>query len=356
MPAPDLTTALILVTLLWVGWQNRWTGRLLALLLLSPALNYGFAVFGFELRLALSAWAGQLLQASGFAVQVSGNVLTTNGIEMSVDPACAGLHLTGVSLAVAVLAVIRHERRAQKSLSLPVLAGFGAVSFGLTVLCNLLRIVVLVAFRLGPGTLAHEAVGLVCVAVYAWLPMYVLAGWLVRVVGKPIPKKIPATTPVSRLRRWQPLLTGALFLGIGAGIMAYTGQPNMTQSAENQRLAFDPGTGFARKNLPNGFVKFTNADTLIYVKPLPDWWSAEHSPAVCWRGSGYELRHIRPATINGHPAYVAGLHKPGQTALQTAWWFTNGRHTTIGQADFRGRMLRGEPGFVLVNVTTKTPG
>ncbi len=354
MPAPDLTTALMLVALLWVGWQSRWTGRLLALLLLSPALNYGFAVFGFELRLALSAWAGQLLQLAGLNVQVSGNVLTTNGIEMAVDPACAGLHLTGVSLAVAVLAVIWHERQAQKSLSWPVMAGFGMVSFGLTLLCNLLRIVVLVAFRLGPGTLAHEAVGLVCVAVYAWLPVYELAGWLVRFAGKPAPKTA-AIQPVSRLRRWQPLLTGVLVLGVGAGIMAYTARPAPTQSAINQRLVFNPGAGFVRQNLPNGFVKFNNTNTLIYVKPLPDWWSAEHSPAVCWRGSGYELRHIRPAIVNGHPAYVAELQKPGQPALQTAWWFTNGRHTTIGQVDFRGRMLRGEPGFALVNVTTKSP-
>lgn len=353
MPTPDLATALMLVTLLWVGLRHRWTGRLLGLLLLSPALNYGFTVFGFELRLALSAWAGQLLQLAELPVQVSGNMLTTNGIEMAVDPACAGLHLTGVSLAVAVLAVIWHERRARKSLSLPVLAGFGAVSFGLTVLCNLLRIMVLVAFRLGPGTPAHEAVGLVCVVVYAWLPMYVLAGWLVRFLGEPVPEKIPATTPVSRFRRWQPLLTGVLLLGVGAGIMAYTARTNFTQSAENKQLAFDPGARFVHENLPNGFIKFSNADTLIYVKPLPDWWSAEHSPAVCWRGSGYEIRHIRPATINGHPAYVAGLHKPGQTALQTAWWFTNGRHITIRQLDFRGQMLRGEPEFVLVNVTTK---
>ena len=305
MFVPDLTTILILLALLWVGLRNRWTGRLLALLLLSPALNYGFTVFGFELRLALSEWAGRLLQTAGFAVQVSGNTLINNGIEMAVDPACAGLHLTGVSLGVAVLAVIWHERQAQKSLLLPVLVGLGLGAFGLTVLCNLLRIVVLVVFRLGPGTLAHEAIGLICVMIYAWLPMYVAARWLVRFAGKPVSESTAVISPVSWFRRWQPLATGLVGLSIGAGIMTYTARPALTQAVVNQQLAFDPGAGFVRQNLPHGFVKFAKADTLIYVKPLLDWWSAEHSPGVCWRGNGYELRYIRPATINGHPAYVA---------------------------------------------------
>ena len=41
--------------------------------------------------------------------------------------------------------------------------------------------------------------------------------------------------------------------------------------------------------------------------------------------------------------------------LYTAWWFTNGTITTVSQLTMRSQMLRGETGFVLVNVTVDKP-
>ena len=39
-------------------------------------------------------------------------------------------------------------------------------------------------------------------------------------------------------------------------------------------------------------LKFSNDTSLIYVKPIPHFYSAEHNPLICWNGSGYHFKKI----------------------------------------------------------------
>jgi exosortase N len=363
MLSPDLTTLLagaLLVFTAWpghpgsgVGWAGRWPNRLVALLLLSPGLRYISTLFTFPIRLQLSAWAGNLLRLAGMNVKTEGNVLVRTDssgvpVDMAVDPACMGLQLTGVSLLLALFLLIWQEKQARKAVQLVWVAGYGVVTFGLTILCNLFRIVLLVAVEAMPGTWAHELIGLVCVAAYAWLPTWGLARWLVRYAGR-------ATVAPAKRTGWS-LSWGIGLLASGLGIMAFAAQPT-TPTTNPSFLVLNwnrygiPTDAIYRKTiLANGFVQLTKPGVLIYLKPQPDWFSADHSPTACWRGSGYELRRVRETVLNGHASYVGELHKRGHV-LHTAWWFTNGTTTTISQLTMRTQMLRGDTGFVLVNVT-----
>lgn len=345
MLSVDLTTCLTVGLLVFAGQRSRWTARLALLLLLSPALRYLSALFTFPIRLTLSAWAGSLLRVTGLDVVVDGNVLMRNGQAMSVDPACMGLQMTGVSLLVAIFLLIWYEKQTNKHVSFPWVIVYGIIVFGFTIVCNLFRIILLVAFGILPDTLGHELIGLLCVAVYTWLPTWRVALLLTNWVGldqKPIERPL-------RSIKWS--LLGLL---AGFGLMAYTSRPTQALTepcALKERFGF---TDYTCKPLANGFVQLTKPGVLVYLKPLPDWYSLEHNPSVCWRGSGYELRHIRETTWNGHPAYTGELKKDGQT-LQTAWWFSNGSYATTSQIDVRSRMLRGDSNFALVNVTMSTP-
>lgn len=360
MPFPDLTTLLSVALLLFVGLsgnvgRNRWLSRLFVLLLLSPGLRYVSALFMFPIRLQLSAWAGYLLRLAGLNVQAEGNVLIKNDVAMTVDPACMGLQLTGVSLLVALFALIWQEQYAQKdpkAVPSQWVIIYGITAFGLTILCNLFRIVLLVTFGAMPGTWAHEGVGLACVATYIWLPCWGLAWWLVRKTGVP---EIPSDT--TRIGLARSMSSGVGVLVIGLIIMAFTARPTkpVTDLCESERytalIGTKYGVNFQCRTLPNGFIKLSKPGVLLYLKPQPDWFSADHNPMVCWQGSGYSLLRVRETKLDGHPAYVGELHKKGQV-LQTAWWFSNGSRTTISQLTLRGQMLRGETSFVLVNVTT----
>ena len=160
----DATTLLSVALLLFAGWpgspnRSRWIGRLLVLILLSPGLRYFSALFSFPIRLQLSTWSGHLLRLAGFSVQTKGNVLVKNGVEMAVDPACMGLQLTGVSLLLGLFFLIWQERQTQTFIAFGWVVAYAAFVFGLTVLCNLFRITLLVAFGSLPGTAAHEGIG-----------------------------------------------------------------------------------------------------------------------------------------------------------------------------------------------------
>lgn len=376
MLSPDLTTLLAVALLAFAAGPargqadgcryGRWPGRLITFLLLSPGLRYVSALFTFPIRLQLSAWAGSLLRLAGMDVQTEGNVLVKNSqsgipLEMAVDPACMGLQLTGVSLLVALFMLIRQEKHTRKVVPVGWIVLYGLAAFGLTIGCNLFRIVLLVVFGAMPGTGAHEVIGLVCVLVYAWLPAWGLARLLVGKIGR-------ADVPVTRWPGWS-VGWGVGLLAVGLGVMAIAARPVVIPESVAQASAIrltigsvggvsgdvTDGQPYHRKTLPNGFTQLTKPGVLIYLKSQPDWFSADHSPTTCWRGSGYELRRVRETVLNGHPAYVGELHRRG-SILYTAWWFTNGMTTTISQLTMRGQMLRGETGFALVNVTVSRRG
>lgn len=360
MPSIDLTTLLAVALLVYAWWpgqagRTRWTGRLVALCLLSPVLRYLSALFTFPIRLQLSAWAGQLLRLAGLNVQVDGNVLITTGqngpVEMAVDPACMGLQLTGASLLVGLFALIWQERTQQKKVSLGRVVAYEGLVFGLTLGCNLFRIVLLVAFHAMPGSWAHEIIGLACVALYAWLPSWIAAWWLVKRLGEPEVASSESTAAVFKSARW-----GFGLLAVGVSLRALAALPNesVLDAATAQKLVpkmvGHTAESYSCKTLPNGFRQYAKPGLLIYLKPQSDWFSADHSPMACWRGSGYELQRVRETTFDGHPAYIGELRKKGRV-LYTAWWFSNGTLTTVSQFTMRGQMLWGKTGFVLVNVT-----
>ncbi|WP_375448137.1 exosortase N [uncultured Fibrella sp.] len=338
---------LILLTLLLItfaGWpgqpnQGAWLARLLLGLTLSPVLRYVDVVFGFAVRLRLSQWAGFLLRSAGVPVAIDGNILVLYGQEMAVDPACMGLRMTSLTLLLAVFWLLAYERRQVRSLPLGWVLAYGSVAFGLTVLSNLIRIVLLVLFGLGPDHPLHELVGLACMVIYAWLPLWALARWVIGRYGV----------------QWQPTVASggfhrALLWRSGFVIASLTLFSFAFVRPVRQLYFVGKRAGYERTKTLFGFVQYSRPGELIYVKPLPDWYSAEHSPVFCWKGQGYTLRRIREVVVAGQPMYVGELRK-GQQRLQTAWWFSNGLHRSIGQVDIRTRMLCGEPGFALINVT-----
>jgi exosortase N len=341
---PDLLTIITLALLAfaaWPGQPNRggWLLRLLALLVLSPLLRYVDAVFGFAVRLRLSEWAGELLRTVGMPVQTDGNLLVLHGQEMAVDPACMGLRMTGMTLLLAVFWLLAYERRQVRSVPAAWVLAYAGTALGLTVLSNLIRIVLLVLFGLNPDHPLHEIAGLACVLVYAWLPLWLLARWLVGRYG--VSNRLEAVPVRNGLKGiWRSGLTIGLLGVLG---FAFVRPASQLYPAVGR-------AGYVRQTIRFGFVQYSRPGELIYVKPLPDWYSAEHSPAICWKGQGYTLRHVREVVMAGRRVYTGELKKGSQT-LQTAWWFTNGPHQSVGQVDVRTRMLRGEPGFALINVT-----
>lgn len=118
----------------------------------------------------------------------------------------------------------------------------------------------------------------------------------------------------------------------------------------NTNVANKANRKYKVNELDNGITQFRSDKALIYSKKIPTFYSAEHSPYICWKGSGYTFTSVEEKTVAGALIYYGTLQK-GKEQLQTAWWFSNKKHNTIGQLDWRWRVLCGKPNFQLINVT-----
>lgn len=107
---------------------------------------------------------------------------------------------------------------------------------------------------------------------------------------------------------------------------------------------------YETKILKNGITQLKSETALIYLKPIPDFYSGEHSPVFCWKGSGYTFKKIKEEVVQSYEIYTGVLSNKNDK-LYTAWWFTNGEVITNSQLEWRWRVLKGETHFELINVT-----
>jgi exosortase N len=332
--------ALFLIEL-WMGKPNQLASFLLAFM--SPFFHQVAVILGFPIRLQLSAWAGHLLSFFGVDVKVEGNMMLLNDSHFSVDEACMGLNMLAMSMLMGVFALAYQYRIQKVRLTFPNVAIFFSALFLLDLVGNLLRIMILVAFRITPENPIHEVCGVLCFAAYVMIPMYFLSKWIVQRFGKQI---ISASTKfhLSDIQNYFVLSIAILICYVGIHVKMEKEQTTAMPYA-NVNLP-----GFQADYMNDGITKLTNDEALVYIKPIPEFFTGEHTPLICWKGSGYNFEGVSKTKVHGHEIYIGQLVKPGET-LFTAWWYSNGKIQTVNQLEWRMRMLKGEERFCLINIT-----
>lgn len=320
------------------GKTNKLVG--IMLLLISPISNFFSNFFGIPARLFLTSVAGNILQLMGMEATVAGNVININAHEFSVDPACMGLHMLTMSYIVALFYVAYHEKQAGKQINRRYLLLLVLVIFLFSSASNLCRIILLVLFAIPAEYVAHDATGIFCFALYVLLPLWPVTKWLVYKSGESKAEK-------SCTNHYLTQVLGCLL----ALVLSYTG--NIVHKEviyQNNTFKKCAIAGFERENIKSGVIKFENNHVLIYVKPIKSFYSAEHSPMICWVGSGYDFKKIRKIEMNGKEVYTGILQK-GNDVLFTSWWFDNGTSKTCNQTDWRWDVLTGADNYSIVNVS-----
>jgi exosortase N len=316
---------------------------LLLLLVASPIFQYIASILSFPLRMQLTSWAVLVLKATGKDAEVAGNIILLGGEEFAVDPACAGLSMLSLSLILAVFLLARLQQTKDKTWPLWLLGALLGFMLLLNVVANLLRILLLVWFKILPDNPLHDIMGLLSLALYALLPFYLVAQLLHKRFGKAVqaaPVKAAVSFRGSMLLNYLLLL---MLAGTGAGVQG-------KKATAIPELAVPQFAGFDSERMANGVTKYSNQEALVYLKPVQAFYSTEHHPLICWEGSGYKFMRVQQRQIGQRIVYLGELEK-GDEKLYTAWWMDNGQHQTIDQWDWRWRMLKGEEKFRLVNVT-----
>lgn len=342
-----LTIFFFILFLLELQWGRLDRLVIFLILFMSPFIQQIMVVLGFPIRLQLSSWAGHLLEQMGTNVRVEGNVMILDGAAFSVDQACIGLNMLATSLLMGVFLLAHQYRTRKLSLSFLNLVVFFLFVFILNVGSNLLRIIILVLFRIGPDHVLHEWIGIICMLIYIVVPLYFTGKWMIGKFGKPI-KRDDADAPVKISSGGK---TGLTIISVLIMITSLAIRQDRSTSVVPHILFHR--AGFETTLLAGGVTKVHNENLLLYFKTIPEFFSAEHTPLFCWRGTGYTFAKIKKTTIQGHEVYIGHLQKAGGT-LHTAWWYSNGTLHTVSQVMWRWQMLTGKPRFVLVNVTANS--
>lgn len=309
--------------------------------MLSPVPDAVVGPFTFDLRLKISQLVGDAFRFLGAEVKVFGTEFEVGGKLFSVEAACLGLSSvnTGLILLLALLAAHAGRIRLRHQ------ALIWATVLPLLLISNLFRIALVVLFQAPPETAAHELIGLLALVLYVVMPL----GWLVRRFAAPkFNQPFSIAIPSKNLF----IALTITFFAVGIGLHHRFQRPEHVANPIPPIVA----PSFTLTHLPDSTLKLANSEALIYLKPGVAAWRSEHSPTVCWRGSGYEIGQQAQTTLPGGLRVNTGwLQKEGDSSLYTLWWFANGRSATASAVEWRKRTLRGEPAFWLVNVTAQTP-
>ncbi len=310
------------------------------LLIISPIFRYVSEIFSFPIRIKLSEIVGIILQKSGFPISVSGNMIQYKNADFSVDAACMGLQMIGLSMLVGLFLLAHYERHLQRKIPYSLMILTMILVFLMNILSNLTRIIILVVFHILPENLLHDFIGIICLLVYVWLPCMFLVKWLFANFSKPRIEK-----EISQKHNRFYLIFNLFLLGCASYIvLSFIPQSTYNQVLKSNRK------GYITTNISFGITQYIDSKSLIYTKPIADFYSGEHSPIICWKASGFEFKSVKETAINDKKVYIGTLKK-GNEILYTSWWFSNNKMLTISQLDWRWRVFKGEPKFHLVNVT-----
>lgn len=327
---------------LFVGRVNTLVLFLIAVM--SPVFHQVSVILGFPIRLKLSEWAGLLLNTAGLDVKTEGNMMLLDGYSFTVDEACMGLNMLAISLMMGVFVLSHHCKKANRELSLKYLIIFFLTVFTLNIISNLFRIIFLVLFRILPEDPMHEIIGIIGLLIYVMIPLFFLAGIMIRRKGTAIDARF-SPVPLTLLNRVIVIALGILVMTIG--FMMKPNRAELLIAHSEVKMA-----GMNPVKMDGGITKMFNDEVLIYIKPIPEFFSGEHTPLMCWEGSGYRFKKIRKRNIGNREIYCGTICK-GEELLHTAWWYTDGKTSTIDQLTWRTAMLRGDSRFNIVNVTAK---
>ncbi len=313
------------------------------LVLMAPVLQYVLNVFGFPIRLQLTAWAVHLLAFTTPGITTQGNMINYKGAQFSVDPACMGLNMLITSLLLGIMLIGYHQKKCGKVLNWYASCGCLALIVVLNVLSNLIRILLLVQFNILPQNWLHDLTGFICVALYVGVP----AAYMIKLVVQKAGVQKSQHAPV---RKQSP----ALILGHGAVlllvVLAAMGVAKRDTYSRFQ-LRDAPIAGYQVSQFAPGIVKLQADQSLIYVKYVRGFYDTDHNPTICWKGSGYELQQVQKERIHQHDLYTAELVN-GAEKLYTAWWCSNGQDVnTTDQLTWRWHMIKDKKQYAVINVT-----
>ncbi|MCU0437916.1 MAG: exosortase N [Raineya sp.] len=335
--------------ILWIEVFLGKTSKLWALLpvIASPLFDYLFSVWSFPLKIGISEATALTFNNLGLKAFAEGNVVVVKGKHFTVDEACMGLRLFSLAYLFSWILLAFVEKKLQKQLSWKFLSVIFLGVFFLNIFANFVRILLLVFLKIPPENPLHEAIGIASVLLYIILPTGMVIKWIFRnetIVNKELINRN------SQSSRKQQIIFGGSLSCLFFMILFLQKQPETL--VKQQKIVLEIPQ-LQKKQLPNDIIQFSDDKILVYQKLLKNFYSIEHSPLICWKGSGYIFQQVKKAKVKNTDVWL-GILKKENAQLYTAWWMDNGENQSIHLWDWRWQWLKTGKPYYLLNMTAST--
>ncbi len=316
------------------------------LVFISPLVEYACNVFTFPIRLGLTSVAATCMKLGGLDVIAAGNVISTKGMDFSVDAECMGLKMLSTSLLSGLILAGLLEKQARKQLGYFAIFILTTSVVLLNMASNIIRIIILVHFQVAATSPMHSFIGVICFIIYIIIPCYFLVKRLVKIA----PVKPVAAVKIGGFITGKPLwmlniAVSVLVLFINFRLVYHQTSP--------LTIAKKTIYGYKVDALDNNITKLNNSTVLAYIKPIAGCYATDHHPMICWRGSGFNFEKVDLVNVEGYQFYTAILVK-NHEKLYTAWWYDNGTRSCVGQLSWRWDVFKGAGNYAIANITCET--
>ncbi len=144
----------------------------------------------------------------------------------------------------------------------------------------------LVTFKVLPENPMHDVVGVLCLIGYVIVPLYFISRLFIRKFGKPA-LSMEESHPLNLIRRSLLVVSATAIIVTGIHVNMQRIEPVQITHA-----TIEP-ENFKVSKMEQGITKLYNDEMLVYVKPIPEFFTGEHTPLLCWKGSGFEFRAVK---------------------------------------------------------------
>jgi exosortase N len=314
---------------------------LFLVMIISPAVFFFSEVIGFEIRLWLTKIATNILQLINNDFDYSGNIILIQGNEFHVDTECMGLKMVMLAMFITLIFITHKQQKKDGVISMLFIAISLAISYILVIISNLARIILITLFQSPPASFSHELIGVICFIIYVLLPLW----YIVKAI--PINKKKQTPKKESKFNKFVfPAFIFILLLLFS--LYRFTNLDAKQLTKDNISLDYF-SSDFSCTIDEHNVRKLTNDNYLVYIKPATGFYSADHSPIICWKGSGYKVMKEQIIEIKENKVYYNELKK-GNDLLFSTWWYDCGHDKTTSQYKWRIKNLVNGDDYHLINV------
>lgn len=332
----------------FAGLTFAWPATLLVFAV-PPLTGFTSLMLGFKLRILVTEICGWILSGLDPGTVTSGNQIWILQQWYSVDRVCEGMKMGSASFLLVLILI----RRVLPGAALAI----GVLALPLWFMVNLLRVCLLIIFRIPASTWQHELIGLVMFVCGILFPLTMIALWFPRTKpaleekSKPYGSAAESRRNFAGNHRLQIALTGVPVLILILLFGFKPAEPETTYQWPGRVLEFelDPASLYPDSRI----AVYNDGGVQLIVKHQLFAIGTGHDPRICFEGAGFIFHEdfrgtgslAVPPAMQGHAErqtfYNRGVVEKSNQRATLLWWYSVDGKQTSSDLEWRMARLRG---------------